>query len=142
MAVRSLQKSEAYAVLSEGGRKVLHVIDAEVRRGAVSISLDTLSELSGLCRSSVRCGIRLCETLGFLSVMLGPRRTNQFALSDGWRSVDEDEAKRLVKLARGPTPPRPTSSPPKPVKPVKVRVEVERPAPRQPSMPALQWLGR
>ena len=30
---------------------------------------------------------------------MGPRRVNVFRLSDGWRGLDMDEAKRRVKLA-------------------------------------------
>ena len=57
---------------------------------------------------------------------MGPRRVNVFRLSDGWRGLDMDEAKRRVKLARLPTPPRASSMPPKPVR--QVKVPVERPA--------------
>ena len=93
-------------------------------------------------RCSVRRGLRLAEELGFISVAVGPRHNHEFRLVDDWRDVDADEAKRRVKQARLPTPPRPRSVPPKPVRPVKVKVEVERPPPRQPSMPAVAWLGR
>jgi hypothetical protein len=42
-----------------------------------------------------------------------------------------------------PTPPRARAAPPKPVRPVKVPVEVEQPPPpRQPSMPVVAWIGR
>ena len=42
-----------------------------------------------------------------------------------------------------PTPPRARAAPPKPVRPVKVPVEVEQPPPpRQPSMPVVARIGR
>ncbi len=68
---------------------------------------------------------------------MGPRRVNVFRLSDGWRGLDMDEAKRRVKLARLPTPPR-ASMPPKPVRQVKVPVERPRTVRRVPSLPTWQ----
>jgi hypothetical protein len=144
MADRSeLQKSEAYRALSEGGRRVLDAVEQLAGRGAVAITFQQLMELTDLCRSSVRRGVRQCEALNFIVVALGPRRTSQFQLTDGWKSLDADEAARLVKQARWPTPPRPRSAPPKPVRHAKVPVEVEQPPPpRQPSMPVVAWIGR
>ena len=69
---------------------------------------------------------------------MGPRRVNVFRLSDGCRGLDMDEAKRRVKLARLPTPPRTSSMPPKPVRQVKVPVERPRTVRRVPSLPAWQ----
>jgi hypothetical protein len=142
-----LRSSAAYAALGEGGQRVLKVIEEEVRRGGSAISLDDLVDATGSCRSSVRRGIRQVEALGFLTVAMTARHANQFALSDGWREVDTaDEAKRLLKLAKLPTPPRARTVPPKRVRPVKVEVEVERPPvePQRyaPSLPTLAWLGR
>ena len=77
------------------------------------------------------------------TVSMGPRRVNVFWLSDGWRGLDMDEAKRRVKLARLPTPPRQISAPPKPVRQAQVEQPVEQPPPRAvPSMPAVAWIGR
>jgi hypothetical protein len=147
MAGRSdVQRSVAHRAMSDGGRKVLHAVEAEVRRGGGAITLEQLMELTDLCRSSVRRGVRQCEELGFAVVTMGPRRANLFQLSDGWRAIDTDEAERLAKQSRLPTPPRQTSAPAKPVRPVKARVEqppVEQPPPpRQPSMPVVAWIGR
>jgi hypothetical protein len=136
------QRSAAYGALSVGGKLVLKVIEDDVRRGSGAITLDRLMEQRDLCRSSVRRGIRQCEALGFVSVSMGFRRVGQFQLSDRWRALDADEAARLVKLAKSKTPPRATSAPPKPVRPVKARVEVEQPPPpRQPSMPVVAWIA-
>jgi hypothetical protein len=143
MAGRSLQKSEAYATLSVGGGRVLDAVEQLAGRGAVAITLEQLMELTDLCRSSVRRGIRQCELVGFIAVAMGPRRVNLFKLCDGWKSLDAAEAKRRMKLAKEPTPPRQSSAPPRAVRPVKVPVEVEQPPPRAvPSMPQVQWLGR
>lgn len=140
MAGRAVERSAAFAALSVGGRKVLKVIEEEVRRGAVALSLDDLMGESGLCRSAVRYGVKQAQLLGFIAISVGHRRVNQFALSDHWRELDEDEAKRLVAKARSPTPQRPRTVPPKPVK--RARIEVEQPPPpRQPSLPTVAWLG-
>jgi hypothetical protein len=72
------------------------------------------------------------------TVSMGPRRVNVFRLSDGCRGLDMDEAKRRVKLARLPTPPRASSMPPKPVRQVKVPVERPRTVRRVPSLLAWQ----
>ena len=127
MAGRAVERSAAFAALSVGGRKVLKVIEEEVRRGAVALSLDDLMGESGLCRSAVRYGVKQAQLLGFIAISVGHRRVNQFALSDHWRELDEDEAKRLVAKARSPTPQRPRTVPPKPVK--RARIEVEQPRP-------------
>jgi hypothetical protein len=142
MAGREVQRSAAYRALSDGGQRVLKVIEDEVRRGGSAISLDTLMDATGLCRSSVRRGIRQCELVEFIAVSMGPRHNNLFKLADGWRNVDKaDEAKRRIKQAKLPTPPRQISAPPRAVRPVKARVEVEQPPPRAaPSMPVVAWV--
>ena len=144
MAGRSqAQRSAAYAALGVSGVKVLSVIEQKAGRGAVAISLDTFMGETELGRCSVRRGVRLAEELGFISVAVGPRHNHEFRLVDDWRDVDADGAAQRVKQARLPTPPRPRSAPPKPVRPVKV--EVEQPVEPQrytPSLPQVQWLGR
>lgn len=136
------RSSAAHLALSEGGQRVLRVIEDEGRRGVSTISLDTLSELSGLCRSSVRRGVRQLEELGFVVISMTPRRVSLFKLSDGWKSLDPNEVKLRLKQAREPTPPRPRTVSPKPSRPVKVKVEVEQPQRYTPSLPQLRWLGR
>jgi hypothetical protein len=92
MAGRSeLQKSPAYWAMSDGGRRVLDAVEQLAGRGAVAITLEQLMELTDLCRSSVRLGVRQCEALNFIVVAMGPRRTCQFQLSDGWKSLDGNE---------------------------------------------------
>jgi hypothetical protein len=144
MAGRSeLQRSPAYRALSDGGVEVLHAVEEQAARGSVAISLERLAELTDLCRSSTRQAIRLCETLGLISVTAGPRRVNEFALANGWRAVDQIEAKRRLQLPRLRTPPRQSSAPPRAVRQAKARVEepVEQPQPRQPSMPVVAWVN-
>ena len=149
MADRSeVLQSAAYAALSLGGKRVLHVIEEEVAAhgNGVVIPLDEFMA-RGMCRTAAQFGIRQCECLGLIKVEIGPRRVNVFRLCDDWRALDKVEAKRLVRLARGPTPQR-ASSKPVVVKPVKVvkppkQVTVEPPRedlPRVPSMPKLAFL--
>jgi hypothetical protein len=111
MAGRSVQQSPAFAALSVGGVRVFHVILDQVGHDGAAMSLRQLMDLSGLCRSSVRIGIKQCELVEFVSVTMGHRRINTFTLSDGWKSLDADEAARRVKLARSPMPPRQRVSP-------------------------------
>jgi hypothetical protein len=92
------------AYKSNGGRKVLHAVEQQAGRGAVAITFEQLMEESGLCRSSVRYGVKQAQLLGFIAVSMGPRRTNEFKLTDGWRGLSADEAKRRVAQARLPTP--------------------------------------
>jgi hypothetical protein len=141
MAGRSeVERSAAYKAMADTARRVFHEIEAT---GGGAISLDQLMDATGRGRSAVRHGVRQCEVLGFVAVAMTARRTNEFRLADGWAEVSAEEAKHLLKLAKLPTPPRATSSPPKPVRPVKVRVEVEPPPPRAaPSMPVVAWLQR
>lgn len=141
-----VKRSAAYLALSDGGKKVLHVIEDEVRRGVSTISLERLAERADLCRSSVRRGIKQAEALGLISVTLGPRHANEFRLCDRWKSIDASEAARLVAKTRLPTPPRATSVPPRAVKTAKVPVAevVEQPRIERaaPSMPRVAWLQR
>jgi hypothetical protein len=140
MAGRS--QSPAYLALSEGGRRVLQVIEQRAGRGSAEVSLDCFMDATGLCRSSVRHAIKLIERLGFIAISTEHRRVNQFALSGHWRELDEVEARRRIAMARLPTPPRQTSAPPRAARPVKAVHPVEQsPPPRQPSMPVVAWLG-
>ena len=71
------------------------MIEEEVRRGGVAISLDDLMggwlvQIGGQARRQAVRGS------GLHRLSVGHRRVNQFALSDHWRELDEDEAKRLV----------------------------------------------
>jgi hypothetical protein len=113
------------------------VFDLEQAGRGVAISLDKFMEQCDLCRSAVRYGIKQCELLGFAVITIGPRRVSQFRLAEGWRGLDADEAKRRVRLARLPTPPRASSVPPKPVRQVKAPVERPRTVRRVPSLPTM-----
>jgi hypothetical protein len=105
MADRS--QSPAYRALSDGGRKVLGVIEQKAGRGVVAITLEQLMDESGLCRSATRYGVRQCEVLGFVNVAMGHRRVNVSRLNDGWRrpSLRGDALRAEPGLCR--RPPRP-----------------------------------
>jgi hypothetical protein len=63
MADRSeVQKSAAYAALSVGGKRVLHVLEQEVGHDGVAISLGCFME-RGMCRAAARYGIKQVELL-------------------------------------------------------------------------------
>jgi hypothetical protein len=124
MADRSeVLQSATYAALSVGGKRVLKVILDHVGHDAAAISLAQFMERGMCCRSTARIGIKQCELVDFVTVSMGHRRVNVFRRSDGWRGLDADEAKRRVRLARLPMPPRASSVPSKP----QVKAPVERP---------------
>ena len=87
MADRSeVQKSAAYAALSVGGKRVLHVLEQEVGHDGVAISLGCFME-RGMCRAAARYGIKQVELLGvMLKAYLGADRA--------------DDARRLLSVRR------------------------------------------
>jgi len=137
------EHSPAYLALTPAGRRVLHVIESEVERGMASISLNDFTQRFGCSRAGARYGLKQCALLGFVSIDMGPRRVNVFALADGWKSIDRVEASRLVQLAKLPKPPRASTPEPAPTpKPVKQPKPVEPPRMRErrmPSMPVFSW---
>lgn len=153
MAGRSeVEASAAYRAMASSGQKVLAAIEREVGRGKFALSFETLMELSGLCRSAVRLGVKQAAALGFVSVTSGMRRTSTFELAEAWRDLNVIEAKRRARLARGPSPPRESSASlthkpqvhrVKADRRVKTEVEVEPPVERRASisLPVVQWLG-
>ena len=99
---------------------------------------------AGMCKAATSFGVKHCERLFFVSINVhaGPHRTNVFAFTDGWRTVDAVEATRRIQLAKLPKPQR--AAVPKPVMPPKVRPERQvrsRTMQRAtPSLPHLRWL--
>ena len=65
-----VEASEAYAVMADSGKQVLKVIEAEVRRGAVAISLGQFMA-RGMCRAAAQNGIKQVELLGFVAISMG-----------------------------------------------------------------------
>jgi hypothetical protein len=85
MAGRAVERSAAYAALSDGGRRVLQVIEQEVGHDGVAISLEHFMS-RGMCRSAARNGIK---------------RSSGSALSaSGWRSVMARRAAHWRALCR------------------------------------------
>ena len=140
--------SAAYAAMTRGGKRCLHLIEGEVERGGgtASISLYDFDRRFGCSRRATCFALKQLALLGFVVIGTGARRVNMFTLIDGWRAIDAVEAKRLVELARLPKPqraaaPKSVKPAPKPVKQPKP-VEVERPRfseRRMPSMPVMSW---
>ena len=142
--VSDYEQSAAYAALTPAGRRALHLIEGEVERGGGTAAISHVDiERPGLSRASVNFGLKQLGLLEFVTISVGCRRINTFVLADGWRSLDADEAKRRVVLARLPKPQRPSSKPPKPVKaskpepkPMTVERVMQR---RMPSLPTMPW---
>jgi hypothetical protein len=104
-------------------------------------------------RPSISAGLKVLIALGLIDALApGPRMVGRYRLSDRWRSIDADEAKRLAREARAIMPQRRFETRREPVQPqalpvpVMVEVETNEPVPfmerRPPSMPTLAWLGR
>jgi hypothetical protein len=143
-AAMEMLRSPAYSALNQSGRRVLGIIENELSKGGdgVAISLSEMVARTGLCRTSARYGIRQVERLGFVVILVAERRTHWFAMSDGWKSLDADEAGRLMALAdqRPVRRVRIGTKPVEPPKPVRVPKPVEPPMQRRvPSLPRLPW---
>ena len=114
--------SAAYAAMTRSGRRVLHLIEGEVERGGgtASISLDDFDRRFGCSRRSTCFALKQLALLRLHHHRHGTAPRQDVPLYDGWRAVTADEAKRLVKQARLPKPPRAAVPKlPKPVKPPK-----------------------
>ena len=137
--------SPAYAALNPSGRRVLGTIENELSKhgDGVAISLSGMMALTGLCRAATRYGIRQCERLRFVVISVGERRVHWFAMADGWKTLDADEAERLMALAHKPMwRARISTKPVEPPKPASKPARVERPRfsqRRMPSLPTMPW---
>jgi hypothetical protein len=134
MADRSeVLASAAYAALKPNGRRVLRLIEDEIERGTASLSLDAIEHRLGCSRATARFALKEIVLCGFVSVSVGVRRVNTFALADGWRALDAVEAKRLVGLSKLPMPLQPAAPKPAPrsVKPKPAPQPVEPPRTEQ-----------
>jgi hypothetical protein len=142
--VSDYEQSAAYAALTPAGRRALYLIEGEVERGGGTAAISRVDiERPGLSRASVNFGLKQLGLLEFVTISVGRRRINTFVLADGWRSLNDDDVKRRVVLARLPKPQRPSSKPPKPVKaskpepkPMTVERVMQR---RMPSLPTMPW---
>jgi hypothetical protein len=114
------EHSAAYAAMTPCGKTCLHLIEGEIERhgGTASISRVAI-ERTGVSRASVNFGLKQIVQCGFMTISVGRRHINTFRLADDWKSLDADEAKRRVALAKLPKPPVARALPPKPVKPPK-----------------------
>jgi DNA-binding transcriptional regulator PaaX len=100
------RQSPAYLVLPQSCRRVL----AEVERAIGTHECAKLSrgmlEARGVAKGTATVALRRLRALGFLDLERGARRVCIFKLSDRWSSIDEVEARRLLKATepnrRGP----------------------------------------
>ena len=100
------ESSPAYAAMTPCGRACLRLIEGEIERhgGTASISRVAI-ERTGVSRASVNFGLKQIVQCGFVTISVGRRHINTFRLADDWKSLDADEAKRRVALAKLPKPP-------------------------------------
>jgi hypothetical protein len=63
-----------------------------------------------MTRASACNGVKQLAALGFVYVEIGKCRTNTFTLCDDWKSIDADEAKRRMAIARLPKPQKASGS--------------------------------
>ena len=133
--------SPAYQTLSPSGKRMLHlIVGVTERNGGEPVSLSHGWFEAKMTRASSTKAVKQLRALGFVTVETGERGTNTFALCDGWRKVNAEEAQRRVALARLPTPQRPAAA--KPVEAPKPE-PVARPHARvrrgTPSLPRFSW---
>jgi len=140
-----VMQSPAYLAMTPSGKRVLHIIEGMTsRRGGEPVALSHSYFMARKMTQASSCkAVKQLVALRFVKVDTGKRRTNTFTLIDGWQSIDADEAKRRMALARQPKPQRPSSKPPKP-KPVKPELKPMTVAPRNmrraPSLPTMPWM--
>ena len=136
--------SPAYWALTKAARRMLHVIETEIDSGtSVALSYETLRLEHRFGWQTLSRSLKLLDRLGLIDIEAGPRLVNVFRISTRWRSINEDEAKRLSELARELKPPR-TAREPKPQRPPAAKapkaVNVEARKQRQePSLPPMPW---
>ena len=114
-----VMQSPAYLAMTPSGKRVLHIIEGMTSRNSgepVALSHSYFVARKMTQASSCKA-VKQLVALGFVTVE-ADKRPNTFTLCDNWQSIDADEAKRRMALARQPKPQRPSSKPPKP-KPVK-----------------------
>ena len=123
-------------------RQSVSAPDRRRDRAARTASISRVAiERTGVSRASVNFGLKQIVQCGFVTISVGRRHINTFRFADDWKSLDADEAKRRVALAKLPKPPVARALPPKPVKPPKPP-KVERPRysqRRMPSLPSMPW---
>jgi hypothetical protein len=102
------ENSPAYRVLSPNARRALDAIERAIGDGgAVQISRGSFHAEHEVRSGSYRGVIRQLASLGLVDIERGaPRRVNVFRISERWRGIDADEARRLRALVRPPTPQR------------------------------------
>ena len=153
-------KSPAYRALpSRSARRMLATIAtlAADNDGVATCSYTDLRlPPHGYGRPSISTSLKLLIAVGLIDAIApGPRMVGRYVLSDRWRGMDADEAKRMAREARAPLSmrrheKRRAVDPPRPVRviePPPMQVEADEtseppPEVRTPSMPVLHWLGR
>jgi len=139
-----VMQSPAYLAMTPSGKRVLHIIEGMTsRNGGEPVALSHSYFVARKMTQASSCkAVKQLVALGFVTVE-ADKRPNTFTLCDNWQSIDADEAKRRMALARQPKPQRPSSKPPKP-KPVKPEPKPMTVAPRimrrAPSLPTMPWM--
>ncbi|WP_027582648.1 hypothetical protein [Bradyrhizobium sp. Ai1a-2] len=91
------EKSPAYAALSPGARRVLAAIEQAIGGGScAAVSYTGFHRDHGIWRKSVSPAIKALDNLGLIDVAPGLRLANVYRLSDRWRGIDADAARRLA----------------------------------------------
>ena len=139
-----VMQSPAYLAMTPSGKRVLHIIEGMTsRNGGEPVALSHSYFMASKMTQASPCkAVKQLVALGFVTVE-ADKRPNTFTLCDNWQSIDADEAKRRMALARQPKPQRPSSKPPKPKpvkpepKPMTVAPRIMRRAPSLPTMPRM-----
>lgn len=100
----ALLSSPAYRALRSTAKRMLDAIDTTMRAdGTAMVSYESFRLDHGVGRQNIAKCLRTLEALGLIEIEIGVRCGNVFRMSDRWREIDEDEARRLVEQASVPT---------------------------------------
>ena len=142
------ENSPAYRGLTRSMRQVLSAIERAYGDGdTATLSYSNLVD-DGVPRPAIAKALRVCEALGLVDLVIGPKRVSVLSRSARWQSLDADEVARRYASAKQPRGPRLSSRPrPPPKPPRQPRVVMEEddepmvPRYQTPSLPMLRFMG-
>jgi DNA-binding HxlR family transcriptional regulator len=97
-----LETSAAWQAISRSARKAYKIISEEIdAAGGTSAPVKYLDfEAGGCSTNTLSVVLRSLDYLGLIDRQPGPHMGVIYSLSDRWRGVSENEATRLLALAR------------------------------------------
>lgn len=136
-----MDRAELLAALPRAAQRLFEAVERTISDGGgpVGLSYDDFTGTHGVDRKSLPPSLRMLRSVGLVEVEIGARGIGVYSISDCWRSIDAEQAARLIEVARQPQPQGARSSRPPKVKQAKT-VKVRRRARAVPSLPVLSCL--